>query len=264
MSKQPDLVTTYSFSCTVSALREPETSVLAQAGCSIQGDAVKFQLKRNRGEKSDQFRNRGAQWIARELSRVNVLTGRLLRATSITVEPSPGAQRIVLDPIWDHCIQKPPRHCGWLKPGAEFRLRAWDTASHTEDVILRFVMLDVICESAAVSQEWKNDLCQPPRFAEVRLLRNLLVHGENRPRDSELKYLQLLLPAVRASRFDNQDEHLKLAESRSPHLLEAVWNIVISDCVDIEIDLQTSAPASVSGYFITSRGPYPKASGTAD
>ena len=61
-----------------------------------------------------------------------------------------------------------------------------------------------------------------------------------------------------ASRFDGRYEHIELARFRSPHLLSAVWKIVINDCVDIEIDLQAAEPASTSGFLLIDRGPYPR------
>lgn len=260
MLDQSDSDSSYLFLCTVPGLREPESSLLAQANCRIRGESVEFSLDRTPDEGSDQFRNRGAQWIARELSRVNALTGRLLRATSLRAEPSPGSIAVRVASAWDHQVQMPPRHCGWSNEGVQFRLGAWDIARHTEDVILRFVMLDAICESASVNQAWTDSSRLPPRFAEVRLIRNLLVHGSRNPRDQVRQYLGLLRSPVPASRFAGRFEHIELARTRSPHLLSAVWEIVINDCVDIELDLLATEPASMSGILLLDRGPYPTGS----
>lgn len=258
MCGQSDFDSSYSFFCIVPGLREPESSLLAQANCRIRGESVEFNLHRTPDEGSDHFRNRGARWISRELSRVNALTGRLLRATSLRAEPSPGSITARVAAAWDHQIQMPPRHCGWAREGVQFRLGAWDIARHTEDVILRFVMLDAICESASVNQAWTDLSRLPPRFAEVRLIRNLLVHGSPIPKNQVQQYLRLLSAPVPASRFDGRYEHIELARFRSPHLLSAVWKIVINDCVDIEIDLHAAEPASTSGFLLIDRGPYPR------
>jgi hypothetical protein len=183
MPQEPDRVSTYVFLCTVPGLREPESSLLAQADCRIQGELVEFNLNRAPDEGSDQLRNRGAQWIGRELSRVNVSTGRLLKATSLRAEPSPGSITIRTAAVWDHQVPMPPSHCGWSDDAVQFRLSAWDVARHTEDPVLRFVMLDAICESASVCRDWTDQSRPPPRFAEVRLIRNLLVHGSPSPND---------------------------------------------------------------------------------
>lgn len=257
MCEQSDSESSYLFLCSVPGLREPESSLLAQANCRIRGESVEFNLDRTPDEGSDHFRNRGAQWIARELSRVNALTGRLLRATSLHAEPSPGLITVQVIAGWDHQVQMPPKHCGWAREGVQFRLGAWEIARHTEDVILRFVMLDAICESASVNQDWTDLSRHPPRFAEVRLIRNLLVHGSSIPKNQVQEYLRLVSASVSASRFDGRFEHIELARFRSPHLLSAVWKIVINDCVDNEIDLQAAEPASTSGFLLLDRGPYP-------
>lgn len=139
----------------------------------------------------------------------------------------------------------------------QFRLGAWDIARHTEDGILRFVMLDAICESASVNQDWTDPSRLPPRFAEVRLSRNLLVHGSPSPKDQVRQYLGLLRSPVPASRFAGRFEHIELGRIRSPHLLSAVWKIMINDCVDIQLNLQATEPASTSGFLLLDRGPYP-------
>ncbi|MEQ1814615.1 MAG: hypothetical protein ABL860_09240 [Candidatus Nitrotoga sp.] len=254
---EPNPTSHYVFRCTVPGLREPETSLLAQADCRIQGESVEFNLNRAPDEESDQFRDRGGQWIGRELSRVNALTGRLLRAKSLNAEPSPGSITIRVSAAWDHQVQMPPSHCGWANEAVQFRLSAWDIARHTEDPVLRFVMLDAICESASVSQDWTDQSRPPPRFAEVRLIRNLLVHGSPSPNDQVRQYLRLLRPPVPMSRFSGRFEHIELARFRSPHLLSAVWKIVINDCVDIELDLNAAEPASFSGIMLLDRGSYP-------
>jgi hypothetical protein len=186
-----------------------------------------------------------------------VLTGRLLRATSLRAEPSPGSITVRVAAGWDHQVQMPPSHCGWSNEAVQFRLSAWDTARHTEDPVLRFVMLDVICESASVSQDWKDQSRPPPRFAEIRLIRNLLVHGRQSPNDQVFQYLRLLRPPVPICRFSGRSEHIELARIRSPHLLSAVWKIVINDCVDIKLDLNAAEPASFSAILLLDRGPYP-------
>ncbi len=257
MLEQPDSDSSYLFLCSVPGLREPQSSLLAQANCRVHGESVEFHLDRTPDEGSDHFRNRGAQWIARELSRVNALTGRLLRATALHAKPSPGSITVQIAAAWDHQVQMPPRHCGWSREGAQFRLGVWDIARHTEDVILRFVMLDTICESASVNQDWTDTSRLPPRFAEVRLIRNLLVHGRSSPKVQVLQYLELLRSPVPTSRFTGRFEHIELARFRSPHLLSAVWKIVINDCIDIELDLQAAEPASPSGFLLLDRGPYP-------
>lgn len=256
MCEHSDSESSYSFLYSVPGLREPESSLLAQANCRVRGESVEFNLDRTPDEGSDHFRNRGARWIARELSRVNALTGRLLRATALHANPSPGSITVQVASAWDHQVQMPPRHCGWSNEGAQFRLGVWDVARHTEDVILHFVMLDAICESASVNQDWTDTSRLPPRFAEVRLIRNLLVHGRLIPKDQVLRYLGLLRSPIPASRFTGRFEHIELARFRSPHLLSAVWKIVINDCVDIELDLQAAEPASASGLLLLDQGPY--------
>lgn len=257
-------VAPYVFYCTVPGLRDPERFLLAQADCRIQEECVEFNLSRAPDEGSDQFRDRGARWIGRELSRVNALTGRLLRATSLRVEPTPGSITIRVAAAWDHQVQIPPSHCGWSNDAVQFRLSAWDIARHTEDPVLRFVMLDAICESASVCQDWIDQSRLPPRFAEVRLVRNLLVHGSPNPKDQVREYLGLLRSPVPINRFIGRFEHIELARIRSPHLLSAVWKIVINDCVDISIELNAAEPATSSGIFLLDLGPYPIKDGVVD
>lgn len=228
MPKEPNRVAPYVFYCTVPGLREPETFLLAQADCRIQDELVEFNLNRTPDEGSDQFRDRGAQWIGRELSRVNALTGRLLKATSLRVEPTPGSITIRVAAAWDHQVQMPPGHCGWSNDAAQFRLSAWDIARHTEDPVLRFVM-------------------RSPS-----------------PKDQVRQYLGLLRSPVPINRFLGRFEHIELAKIRSPHLLSAVWKIVINDCVDISIELNAAEPASSSGIFLLDRGPYPIKDGVVE
>lgn len=264
MPREPNLVAHYVFLCAIPGLREPESFLLGQADCRIQGESVEFNLNRAPDEGSDQFRERGAQWIGRELSRVNALTGKLLKATSLRAEPSPGSNTIRVAAAWDHQVQMPPSHCGWSSDAVQFRLSAWDIARHTEDPVLRFVMLDAICESASVCRDWTDQSRPPPRFAEVRLIRNLLVHGSPSPNDQVRQYLGLLRSPVPISRFSGRFKHIELARIRSPHLLSAVWKIVINDCVDIDIELNAADPATSSGIILLDRGPYPIVDGKVE
>ncbi|MEW8557987.1 MAG: hypothetical protein AB2588_08365 [Candidatus Thiodiazotropha sp.] len=257
MTRVSNLTSPYLFRCTVPGLREPETSLLAQADCQIQGESVEFNLNRDPDEGSDHFRDRAAQWIDRELSRVNALTGRLLRTTSLQAEPSPGLFTVRADAAWDHQAQMPPSHNGWSNEAVQFRLSAWDTARHTDDPVLRFVMLDAICESASVSRDWIDLTQLPPRFAEVRLIRNLLVHGSPYPSDQVRQYLELLGSSIPKNRYSGRLDHIELARFRSAHLLSAVWKIVINDCIDIDVELFADEPASTSGTILLDRGPYP-------
>ena len=122
----PDPKLQYEFTCSIDNLDDLARSLLEQANCRTEDASVEFTLTLLKDEGSDEFRERGARWIGRELSRVNVLTGRLLRATSIRIEPSPGPTTIRAGAAWDHQPQLPPSHCGWSDEGAQFRLNAWD------------------------------------------------------------------------------------------------------------------------------------------
>jgi len=231
--------------------------LLEQAACRISEEAVEFDLTQESDESSDEFRDRGARWIGRELSRVNALTGELLKATSLRTDPSPGGTTIQVAAAWGHQVQIPPTHTGWPDDAVEFRLSAWDVARHTEESVLRFVMLDSICESAGVLQDWTNEQTWPPRFAEVRLIRNLLVHGSKTPNKQVRRYLETCTISTPINRFTGRHKHLELARLRSPHLKSAVWSIVINDCVDAEINLRSAQPASLSGIILLDNGPHP-------
>ncbi len=257
MAREPNPISSYVFRCTIPELREPEISLLEQADCRIQGESVEFNLIRAPDEGCDQFQRRASQWITRELSRVNVLTGRLLKATSITSEPPPDSVTTRVSGVWDHMVQMPLRHCGWSNEAIQFRLSAWESARHTEDTVLRFVMLDAICESASVSRDWTDKSRFPPRFAEVRLIRNLIVHGGENPNNQVRQYLGFLRDPIPISRYSGRLQHIDLARIRAPYLMSAVWNVVINDCVDNELDLNESEPAMLSGFILIDNGPCP-------
>ncbi len=250
---------TYSIKFTIPGLQEPERSLLAQAECHVEGETVDFLLLRRPEDDDEQFKSLANRWIARELCRVNVLTGKLLKAKDLCTEPSLGV--VIRVPTgWDHQVQVPHSHRGWSDESAEFRIGAWDVARHSNDPVLRFVMLDTICESACVTQAWMNKDRMPPRFAEIRLIRNLLVHGSEKPNEDVARYLCLYNPSIPNYRFSNREDHLNLARMRSAHLLSAVWQIVINDIVDIEHNLRENEPASQGGIFLISHGPFPNAS----
>lgn len=247
----------YVISCTVSGLKDLHTKLLQQAGCCVSKDVVKLNFLREKGESSDELRNRGERLIGRELSRLNALTGDPFTAAAVKVEPPPGSVTINVAAAWAHAPQMPPNHTGWSEKGLEFRLSAWDIASHTEDTVLRFVMLDSICESAGVSRNWTNKDDWPPRFAEVRLIRNLLVHGSETPKQEVCQYLEACTKSIPESRFTVRYKHLELARLRSPHLLLSVWRIVIDGCVETEVDLHSEQPADLGGIFTIDNGPFP-------
>lgn len=143
-----------------------------------------------------------------------------------------------------------------LRTHNEFRLSAWDIASHTEDTVLRFVMLDSICESAHVPQDWMNKDSWPPRFAEVRLIRNLLVHGTEVPKGEVLQYLHVCTKSIPGNRFTSRYKHLDLARLRSAHLVLSVWRVVMNDCVEADVELFSEDSASIFGCVIEEQGPY--------
>lgn len=254
MSTHQNQSAAYSIKYTIPGLQEPERSLLAQAECNIKGETVEFILLRTPEDNDEQFTRLANRWIARELSRINVLTGKLLKAKHLCTEPPLGVT-IRVPTGWDHQVQMPHSHCGWNDKSAEFRIGAWDTARHSHDPVLRYVMLDAICESACVAREWINKDRMPPRFAEVRLIRNLLVHGSEDPNVDVARYLSLYNPSIPDNRFSNREEHLNLARMRSAHLLSAVWRIVINDLVDIDYNLRQDEPASQGGIFLISDGP---------
>lgn len=256
MSNHKDQHGAYSIQFTIPGLKEPERSLLAQAECHIEGETVGFLLLRRPEDDDEQFTRRANRWIARELSRVNVLTGKLLKATDLCTEPPLGVT-IRLPTGWVQQAQVPHSHCGWSEESAECRIGAWDVARHSNDPVLLFVMFDAICESACVTQAWIDKDRMPPRFAEVRLIRNLLVHGSESPNEDVARYLSLYNPSIPKSRFSNREDHLNLARMRSAHLLSAVWQIVLNDIVDAEQSLMEDEPASQGGIILFSHGPFP-------
>ncbi|KZY74147.1 hypothetical protein A3740_17430 [Oleiphilus sp. HI0068] len=171
-------MTTYSVTCTVQGLEPLHVALLEQAGCHVTDDRVSYDISLQTEETDNEFTERSKRWINRELSRVNALTERFFEATAFEFEPRIGNITVRPAAAWGYVPQKPPSHNGWEDEGLEFRLNAWNVASKTEDVVLRFVMLDTICESTEVNQDWADRDKWPPRFAEVRLVRNLLVHGK--------------------------------------------------------------------------------------
>lgn len=256
MSSHQDQRGAYSIKFTIPGLQEPERSLLAQAECRINGETVDFLLLRRPEDDDEQFTRLAHRWIARELSRVNVLTGKLLKATDLCTEPPLGVT-IRVPTGWDHQAQAPHSHCGWSDESAEFRVGAWDVARHSNDPVLLFVMLDAICESACVTQAWIDKDRIPPRFAEVRIIRNLLVHGSESPNEDVARYLSLYTPSIPKSRFSNREDHLNLARMRSAHLLSAVWQIVLNDIGEDEHNLREVEPASQGGIILISHGPSP-------
>lgn len=58
--------------------------------CHIEGESVIFLLQRRHGNDDEQFRRHANHWIARELSRINVLTVKLFKAEDLRTEPALG------------------------------------------------------------------------------------------------------------------------------------------------------------------------------
>jgi hypothetical protein len=251
----------YVVKCEIPDLTSLHSTLLEQGGCRIADEKVEFELARNCDESSDKFRNRCARWISRELSRLNALTNKLLKATSINIDPSPGGITIKASTGWAHQKQFPPSHVGWSEEALEFILSAWGVASHTEDLVLCFVMLDTICEAAEVSQNWVDKAKWPPRFAEVRLIRNLLVHGVKTPKPQVREYLEFCTNSIDSNRFENRYQHLELAQFRCSHLKSAVWKVVMNKVVEDEVDLLSEEPATLRGILLIDNGPHPFTSG---
>lgn len=251
----------YVVTCEIPGLTSLQSALLEQGGCRIFGEQVKFELARNYAESSDEFRNRCARWISRELSRLNALTNKMLKATSMNIDPSPGGVTIKASTVWAHQEQFPPSHVGWSEEALEFILSAWGVASQTADLVLCFVMLDTICEAAEVSQDWVDKTKWPPRFAEVRLIRNLLVHGVNTPKYQVCEYLEICTNSIGSNRFENRYQHLELARFRCSHLKSAVWKVVMNKVVEEEVDLLSEEPATLRGIFLIDNGPHPFTSG---
>lgn len=251
----------YVVTCEIPGLTSLQSTLLEQAACRMADEKVEFELARNCDEPSDDFRNRCARWISRELSRLNALTGKLLKAISLEINPSPGGITINCSAGWAHQVQFPPNHVGWSEDSLEFILSAWGIANHTEDLVLCFVMLDTICEAAEVAQNWVDRDKWPPRFAEVRLIRNLLVHGVKIPKPQVREYLQLCANSIDFNRFENRYQHLELARFRRSHLKSAVWKVVMNKVVEDEVDLHSEEPATLRGILIYDSGPHPVTSG---
>lgn len=95
----------------------------------------------------------------------------------------------------------------------------------------------------------------PPRFTEVRLLRNLLVHGSQYPSEEVGQYLFFFNSSVGSSKFTNRDDHLDLARMRSAHLLSAVWQIVINDVVGSNHAFRVNEHATHGGIILIDQGP---------
>jgi hypothetical protein len=152
----------------------------------------------------------------------------------------------------------PQKHLGWSDPGVIFRTSIWEVASNTESEILRYVLLDSICESAGVHQDWINQDNFPPRFAEVRIIRNLLAHGDKSPNSNVQKYLNFFQDKFRKDRFEGRPWHLDLALMRKAPLLSAVWKVVLRGCADPCVSLEELDPAMTSpGIINIDRGPCP-------
>lgn len=243
-------------SCKVVGLKSLHVMLLEQAGCCVEDDLVIFELSREQEESNNEFRDRGARWIGRELSRINVLTSNLFKVNTLSFEPTLGDTSINLGTVWSQAPQMPPKHVGWSDEGLEFRVAAWDVASHTEDIVLRFVMLDSICESAGVPREWIEEDSWPPRFAEVRFIRNLLVHGTEMPSHQVLRYLEVCTKCIPGNRFTSRHKHLELARLRSAQLVSSVWRVVMNGCVEADVELFSDQPASIGGWLIEDQGPY--------
>lgn len=250
----------YKFACRVSGLQDHDRILLGRAGCSVDADTVRFDLERYEGEDSDDFRQRGSRWIARELSRLFALTGRVHDVEEINVRPFLDVT-IRCAPSWIHGPQMPQKHLGWSNAGVVFRVSTWEVASTTDNEILRYVLLDSICESAGVCQNWVIKDSFPPRFAEVRIIRNLLAHGARLPRQEVQKYINFFRDRLPADRFEGRPCHLDLALMRKASLLSAVWKVVLRDCADSDVSLEELDPAMKDPGFINiESGPCPFAS----
>jgi len=250
-------MSSYVVSCEIIGLTSLQSTLLEQGGCRVAVDTVEFEVVRNQDESSDEFRDRCNRWINRELFRVNAFTNNLLKATSIKIEPPPGGITINASAGWGHCKQLPLNHVGWSDESLEFILSAWSVAIHSKDLVLCFVMLDTICEAAEVTQDWGDQAKWPPRFAEVRLIRNLLVHGVKTPKNQVRKYLELCSHSIDPNRFESRYQHLELARLRCSHLKSAVWKIVMSKSVEAEVDIFSDEPASLNGIVLIDYGPHP-------
>jgi hypothetical protein len=248
----------YKFACRVSGLQDLDRVLLGQAGCSVDADTVRFELERFEEEESDdELRQRGSQWIARELSRLFALTGRVHSVEEISISPSLGVT-IKCALSWTHYPQMPQKHLGWSDAGVIFRTSTWEIASNADNEILRYVLLDSICESAGVRQDWGNQDDFPPRFAEVRLIRNLLAHGDEFPKSNVRKYMNFFRDRFPVDRFKGRPWHLDLALTRKAPLLSAVWKVVLRDCADPCVSLEESDPAMINPSIIyIERGPCP-------
>lgn len=69
--------------------------------CHIEGESVNFLLQRRHGNDNEQFRRYANHWIARELSRIPVLTGKLLKAEDLRTETALGVT-VRVPTAWDH------------------------------------------------------------------------------------------------------------------------------------------------------------------
>ncbi len=243
MSSRQDQHRAYFIQLIIPGLQEPERSLLAQAQCLIEGDTVAFHDLRRREHNDEHITRQANRWIAREVSRVNVLSRRLLMAQDLWTEPPIGVD-IRAPTGWDNQAQVPDLHCGWSDDSVEFRISTWDVARHSNEPAMRSVMLDTICESARVAREWIDKYRLPPRFAEARLNRNLLGHGSEKPNEDLTTYLCLCHPSIPNNKLSNREAHLNLARMRSALLIEAVWKTVINDITEIEHDLKEHEPAS--------------------
>lgn len=246
----------YNVNCKISGLTPLQVSLLEQAGCRVTDDKVEFEIDRDSNESSDAFRNRCSRWINRELYRLNAFTEILLKATDIAISPNPGDVTVNIPALLSHYHQHPPAHLGWSDKSLEFIVYAWSVASHTQDVVLCFVMLDLICEAAGVNQDNWNMDGFPPRFAEIKLIRNLLVHGDENPNHKLNKYLKLYADPIDANRFTNRHQHLELARLRCPYLKLAVWNVVMMKSVESEVDIKSDEVADRKVLHLE-RGPFP-------
>lgn len=247
----------YVVTCEIPGLTSLHSTLLEQGGWRIVDGKVEFELERDSDESSDEFRNRCARWIGRELSRLNALTNELLKAASISINPSPGGYVLKASAGWLHKKQLPPSHVGWGDESLELILSAWEVASHTEDVVLCFVMLDTICEAAGIPQVWVDKTKWPPRFVEVNLIRNLLVHGSEKPNSNVRNYLEFFTKSIGSNRFENRHQHIELAMFRCAHLKSAVWKVVMNKIVEDEVDILSTEPATLQGIIIMDEGPHP-------
>jgi len=156
---------------------------------------IEFEANQLVDESNEDFEARIQYEIDRELLRISVLTDTFYQASVTDIEPmisrkhnirtSTGSAHHIVDP---RRAGKPQNWTG----AVEIKLMLWRRVSEDKnDPILAYAYLHMICELDGIDPwDCKSNLA-PSASQEITLIRNLLLHSEEKPYPSVVAYCKL-------------------------------------------------------------------------